>query len=195
MKLPPIPHPERYVGLYVYDFETHVSVGYTALEVRYLRESKDYRRGTAYHIYRVTEAGGLELRGASDERLTAREAICFLRADAAAARRDYDALRQLADETPLPCAATLQLAKNATYDPPNVTALLYPASATTVIADWLEHGNFAGGDRALAGLDVHAEMANMNAARIDACQLPSLLDYTDRPAEEVLRRIHEPLQR
>ena len=195
MKLPPIPHPEHYVGLYVYDFETHVSVGYTALEVRYLRESEDYRRGTAYHIYRVTEAGGLELRGAPDEQLTAREAICFLRADAAAARRDYAALRQLAEQTPLPCAVTLQLAKNVSYDPPHVTALLYPASATTGIADWLKHGNCAGGDRVIAGIDVHMEMAGMNAAQLDSCQLPSLVDYTDRPAEEVLRRIHEPLQR
>ena len=195
MRIPPISNPERYVGLYVYDFETHVSVGYTALEIRYLRESETYRGGTAYQIYRVTETGGLELRGASDERLTAREAICFLRADAAAARRDYDSLRQLAEQTPLPCAVTLQLAKNATYDPPNVTALLYPASATTAIANWLEHSNFAGGDRVVAGIDVHAEMANIDTARIDSCQLPSLIDYTDRPAEEVLRRVHQPLQR
>ena len=67
MKLPPLSHPERYVGLYVYDFKTHVSVGYTGVEIRYLRESAEFREGTAYEIYRVTEEGGLELRGTLDQ--------------------------------------------------------------------------------------------------------------------------------
>ena len=82
MKLPPLGHPERYVGLHVYDFKTHVSVGYTGVEIRYLRESEEFRKGTAYQIYRVTEEGGLELRGTLDHRLTAKEAVCFLRHDA-----------------------------------------------------------------------------------------------------------------
>ncbi len=42
MKLPPLAQPERYVGLFVYDFKTHVSVGYTAVEIRYLRPFRQH---------------------------------------------------------------------------------------------------------------------------------------------------------
>ena len=48
LELPPIHNPQRYGGLYVYDFGTHVSVGYTVAELRVLRESDVHRGGTAY---------------------------------------------------------------------------------------------------------------------------------------------------
>ncbi len=195
MKLPAIPHPERYAGLYVYDFGTHVSVGYTALEVRMLREAERYRDGTAYEVYRVGEDGTIELRGVLDERLTAREATCFLRVDGAAARRDYDILRGAAKRSPLACLAELQLARLYDFRPPEVTALLYPASATRVIAAWLDDSRFAGGDRVNAGIDVHSAFMQAEGVRITSCRLPALMDYGDRPVEEVLRSVQAPLQR
>lgn len=33
MKLPPLQDPEKYTGLYIFDFGDHISVGYTADEV------------------------------------------------------------------------------------------------------------------------------------------------------------------
>lgn len=195
MRLPPIPHSERYVGLYVYDFGTHVSVGYTAQEVRVLRESEAHRDGTAYHIYRVSDTGGFELQGVLDERLTAQEAMCFLRADGAAARRDYHALREAADGDPVPCAVEMQLAKLYTFDPPHVTALLYPAAATIAMAGWLTRHAADVGDRVVGGINVHATVMSSDGVRIASCQVPALLDYRDRSAEDVLRTVQEPLQR
>ena len=118
MKLPFIPEPERYVGLYVYDFGTHVSVGYTAAELCVLRENAAHRRGMASQIYRVSDGGGIELCGVRDERLTAKEAICFLRVEDPDAKRDYDAVCAAAAACPLPCVVQMQLARLQDFDPP-----------------------------------------------------------------------------
>ena len=195
MKLPSIPHPERYVGLFIYDFGAHVSVGYTAGEIRILRESRVHRHGTAYQIYRADERGGLELRGVLDERLTETEAMCFLRADRAAARRDYDALCAAAAVNPLSCAVEMQLATLEAFDPPHVTALTYPAAATAVLAGWLTQHSGDPGDRVLGRMNAHATLLGAKGERIASCRLPALLDYNDRPADDVLRAVHEPLQR
>jgi hypothetical protein len=195
MKLPPIPHPHRYVGLYVYDFGARVSVGYTAGEIRVLRESDKHRDGTAYEIYRACESGALELRGVLDWRLTAREAMCFLRADQAAARADYEMLCRASEHDPVPCAVEMQLARLDGFEPPHVTALSYAAAATTPLAAWLAQHAGKVGDQVVCGIDVHATWVNSDGVRIVSCRLPALLDYSDRPAEEVLRSVHDPLQR
>ena len=195
MKLPYMADPERYVGLYVYDFGTHVSVGYTAREIRYLRQSRGYRHGTAYQVYRVNEQGGFELQGTRDERLTARETMGFLRASADAARGDYEFLRRLAERAPPPCNVELSLGKTLDFDPPFVTALGYPAAATATVANWLEHGGFSGGDHVVAGIEVHARLAGADLVRIDSCRLPTVVDRPDRSVDEVLAAVHQPLQR
>lgn len=195
MRLPPIRHPDRYVGLYVYDFGTHTSVGYTASEIQVLRESKAHRGGSAYQIYRVTDSGVYELRGVADERLAVSEAICFLRRDRAAARRDYDALRRAAECSPVPCVVKMQLANVSSFEPPHVTALLYKASASAVLSGWLSRCGFDGGDRVIGGTDVHDAFVGADAVRIDLCRLAALLDYRDRSPEEVLKAVDQPVQR
>jgi hypothetical protein len=195
MKLPPIPHPHRYVGLYVYDFGARVSVGYTAGEIRVLRESNKHRGGTAYEIYRACAGGALELRGVLDWRLTAREAMCFLRADQAVARTDYELLCRASERDPVPCAVEMQLARLDAFELPHVTTLSYAAAATTALAAWLAQHADEVGDQVVCGIDVHATWANSDGVRIVSCRLPALLDYSDRPAEEVLRSVHDPLQR
>lgn len=195
MKLPPLPQPERYVGLFVYDFKTHVSVGYTAVEIRYLRESTEFRDGTAYEIYRVTENGGLELRGALDQRLTAKEAMCFLRRQPGAARTDYDSLVRSADETPLPCSTEIVLAKVYAFDPPETSALIYPASVTHLVSGWLRAQQFSGGDRVVCGIDVHSQLISSDAVRIASFHPRTMIDYRDRTPEDVMRTVHLSVQR
>lgn len=195
MKLPAIPEPERYAGLYLYDFGTHVSVGYTAAEVCVLRESAAYRHGMAYQVYRIDEGGAIELRGVHAERLIGQEAMCFLRADPAGARGDYDALCATAAACPLPCIVEMQLARLEAFDPPNVTALTYAVSATNVLAGWLSLNSGDPGDRVVGGMDAYATLVASEGERITSCQLPALLNYEDRPAQEVLRSVHNPLQR
>jgi hypothetical protein len=194
-RIPVVAHPEAYVGLYVYDFRTHVGLGYTALEIRYLRESEAHRHGTAYEIYRATEGGGFELRGARDERLAAREAMCFLRADPAAARRDYEALCNAARQNPLPCQAELRLATVQAFEPPSVTAIVYAAAASHAVSRWLNRCAFDGGDCVVGGIDVCSELLAAERAPVESCHLPTAIDYRDRSWEEVLRTTDRPVQR
>ncbi len=195
MKLPPIRDARRYVGLYVYDFGTHVSVGYTAAEIRTLRESQDHRGGAAYEIYRATEAGGFELRGARDERLSAREAICFLRQDGGSARRDFEWLRNAAADSPVPVRVEMYLAELQEFSPPHATGLVYPVAASVALSGWLDEHAFDGGDRVIGGTDVCATLLSAEPGRTDSCQLAALLDYTDRSREEVLEAVHQAVQR
>jgi len=195
VKLPALDQPQRYVGLYVYDFGDHASVGYTAREIRYLRESQSHRHGTAYEIYRATDDGVVELRGTLDERLGACEAMCFLRHDAAQARRDYDAYCESAERHPVPCPTEILLARLYDFEPPDVTALLYAASAGTAMSGWLTSAGVRAGDVVVGGIDAHAQLVASGGLRIASRQLRTLIDYQDRSAEEVLRTIHLPLQR
>ncbi|MFQ5590889.1 MAG: hypothetical protein ACE5HE_06990 [Phycisphaerae bacterium] len=193
--IPAVTDPEAYVGLYVYDFKTHVSIGYTYSEIAYLRESSAYRGGSAYEIYRATEGGGFELRGATDQRLSAKEAMCFLRRHPAKARGDYDALRDAASRQPLPCPVEMRLAVARVFDPPNMTALIYAAAASNSVSGWLGRVGFHGGDRVVGGVDLCAELLSSENTRIDACDLPTMMRYCDRSAEEVFRTVNKPLQR
>lgn len=193
--LPPLSDPRRYVGLFVYDFGDHTAVGYTAGEVRVLREAEAYRGGSAYQIYRVDERGRVELRGVIDERLTAQEATCFLRDDAGAARADHNQLLRLAEERPLPCPCEAMLGRVYDWTPPHVLALLYPAHAAHLVAGWLQQVNFAGGDDVIAGTDVCGELLAASALWIDRRTLPGAMSLVDRPAEEVLQNVKIPVQR
>ncbi len=193
--LPPIRNPQRYAGLYVYDFGEHVSVGYTAAEIRVLRESAAHRGGTAYEIYRVDENGSMELRGVLDDRLAQRESICLLRRDGSDARRDYDALRKASDRDPIGCAVEMQLAKLYAFDPPHVTALSYASSATSVVAGWLLIHAPGAGDEVAGGSDAHARLAASDGVRIASCELQVKSNFRDRSADEVLKQVDRALQR
>jgi len=45
MKLPELEKPEKYVGLYIFDFGDHAGVGFTTQEVAELLESEKYQDG------------------------------------------------------------------------------------------------------------------------------------------------------
>ena len=195
MILPPLADPRRYVGLYVYEFQTHVSIGYTAREVRILRESQRYRNGTAYEVYGVSDNGGLELRGVLDERLAATEALCFLRHDAAEARGDFEALRAAARGLPVAAPVELILAKAYEFEPPHVTALTFPAASSTTVSTWLGRIGFNGGDLVVGGVDVQNVLAGTARVAIASCALDAVLDYRERSPEEVLAAVSDAVQR
>ncbi|MCO6438207.1 MAG: hypothetical protein J5J06_14025 [Phycisphaerae bacterium] len=193
--LPPLSDPHAYIGLFVYDFGSHVSVGYTAGEIRLLRECEAHRGGTAYQIYRVDECGRIELRGVTDERLAAREAMCFLRGDGIAARADYDRLCRAAEERPLPCPAEGILGRIYEWEPPHVTAVVYPASASHQVSGWLGEVKYGGGDDVLGGMDVCRQLLAASALWIGRKPLPGKLDYADRTIEDILNTVRNTVQR
>jgi len=57
MRLPELESPEKYGGLYVFDFGEQVAVGYTADEIAVLLESQRYADGKAYRIHRAMPDG------------------------------------------------------------------------------------------------------------------------------------------
>ncbi len=193
--LPPIPSPHRYAGLYVYDFGGHVSVGYTAREIQVLRESPAHRDGQAYEIYRVDDRGAIELRGVLNDRLTAREAICFLRQDPHHARRDFDRIRTINEAFPFPCPVELQLARTGSFDPPNLTSLTFASASSTAVSRWLAQHAADLGDRVEGGINVCSQLGSTRTDRLDGCRLSAERGLDDRPADEVLRTTHLPIQR
>ncbi len=195
MKLPPVRDPGKYAGLYVYDFGDHVSIGYTANEVRMLREFPEYRSGTAYEIYRVDECGGFELRGAAEDRLGVIEAMCFLRSSGADARRDYDALAAAAERCPIGANVEVVLAKVYDFNPPDVTAVMYTISSSLVVSSWLQTHmpDFSGTIE--AGPDAHIKFIRSSGMRIATCQLTAPMDYSDRSIEVVKAHVGLAAQR
>ena len=195
LKLPPIPNPHRYAGLYVYDFGTHVSVGYTAAEIAILQDSKEHHEGMAYEIYRVGEEDMMELRAVKIDRVTARESLRFLRNDAGASREDYDTLVQAAKDDPPPCAVELHLAKIYAVDPPHVMTVTYPASASTAMSGWLTRHAPAAGDQVQSGRGAPTSIGATEGIRIASCMLRTHATDQDRSAEEVFAAVLRPLQR
>ena len=61
MELPKLQKPDKYIGLYIFDFGDHCAVGFTAPEIAELLESETYRHGKVYKIHRAYPNGTLEL--------------------------------------------------------------------------------------------------------------------------------------
>lgn len=194
LKLAPIPDPWRYEGLFIYDFGDHAAVGYTPAEILVLRQSADHRHGTPYQIYRVDERGALELRGAADAELVARDALCFARFEAAMARKDFSAILAAAGREALPTFASLRLMRCYGFDPPDVTVLEFPASAGPAVSRWLTATGLHPGDRVEGGAAALSLVESAGgltlASEVLPCGMPP-----DRPAEVVLATTHLPLQR
>lgn len=151
MKIPPLDEPARYVGLYIVDFGSHVSVGYTAAEVTMLLDSEQYRDSDVYRIRRALPDGGLELEGVARADFTAEDILLFSRTTAATARADFDRLRELGAATPPPCRVRVHLAELPGTPLPHVTAALFPAESTGDIGRWMNAVGFEGGDRVYGG--------------------------------------------
>lgn len=194
MKIPHISDPARYTGLYLVDFGDHVSVGYTAREVSFLREDDRFKNARVYQIHRVQPDGGLDLRGVTEPDFGTQEAMLFFRKDPAEASRDFDTLIALAARTPPPCAVAVELA-SLHGSGETVTVVRYPAESSTALGAWLNHIGFSGGDRVGGGRSAANDYRNADKDVLAARQLFPPPDRTSRSLDEVLSSTHVPLQR
>ncbi len=195
MRIPPLKSPERYVGLFVFDFGDHTSVGYTVEEIAILRRQPKYANGVAYSVQAADESGRMELCGLSAERLCTEEGLIHGYKETDAARLSYDCLQDLAEDHPLPARVRLELAEYHAHRAPHVVVLMYPAYAAGLIGDWLRRSGFDGGDVVTAGASEIASYRASNSLRIASCELPGRIDYTPRDEAEVLADVHLPVQR
>jgi len=194
-RLPKLPEPVRYTGLYVFDFGDSVAVGYTADEIAVLLESQKYADGKVYKIHRAYPDGRLELRGVSPLRFHMEDGFFFYRRDPAAARRDFEELKRLAQTTPPPCRCKLHLARMAGATIPDVVALIYPAEYGDEMSTWLKAIDYGGGDFVEGGISQVTGYYGSVVTRLDQHQLWGTLDRTSRSAQEVLATTHLAVQR
>ena len=195
MRLPRLNDPERYAGLYVFDFGDQVAVGYTAAEIAVLIESERYADGTVYKIHRALPDGTMELRGVSRGRFQLEDGLFFYRREAGPARRDFDDLRALADASTPPCRAKLHLARLDAPGNPFVVALIFPAEYTDEMGHWLTEHDYAGGDYVEGGPSQVTGYYQARRTLLAQHQLWGVLDKTSRSAEEVLASTHVAVQR
>jgi hypothetical protein len=199
MKLPQVSQPERYRGLYVFDFGEWAALGYTAEEIAMLLESEQYRDGKVYKIHRANPDGSLELRGLSRERFQFESGLFFYRSELPAARADHEALAGLARSRPPPCRAKLQLADFGPLAADErlrfAVALIFPAEYEDEIGAWLADADYQGGDLAEGGISLVTRYYEQHKTILERKQLWSQAAIPTRSREEVYANVRRAVQR
>ena len=186
MKLPELSNPQRYEGLYIFDFEGQIGVGYTGREIEILLESEKYRDGKIYKIQRAWPDGRLEMKGVSNRGFQMESGMFFHCPDQQRARKDYQELLELAKSGKFPCRAKVHLAQAKSPEGTKyVVALIYPAEYEDEVASWLIEVGYQGGEVASGGI---SEVGSYYSrySKLDGFQLWGVLDSTAREAAEVL---------
>jgi hypothetical protein len=193
MKLPKLEKPNRYEGLYVFDFGDHAGVGFTAQEVAELLDSERYSEGKVYKIHRAHPDGRLELKGVPAQRFQWEAGMFFYAKDEATARADFQRLVNLAIPTLPPCRAKVHVAK---YDEDRyVVALIYPAEHDEEISSWLLETGYRTSGPAEGGVEATERYYRDNPEILDQHQLFGTSEEISRTGDELLRSVAVAVQR
>jgi hypothetical protein len=151
MKLPVLDNPTAYRGLYLFEFDDSVGVGYTAEEIEALLASERYAEGKVYKIYNAYPDGTMEIRGVPASRFQIESGTFFCSLEPTAAAGDYEQLLRSAAESPPPCRAKVQAGTLEGARFPHAVGLIYPAEAEDEIGRWLLAIGYKGGEAVDAG--------------------------------------------
>ncbi len=193
MELPKLQKPDRYVGLYIFDFGDHTGVGFTAQEVAELLESEKYSRGKVYKIHRAYPDGKLELRGVPAATFQLEAGMFFYSQDQECAELDYKALVDLAVRIAPPCRAKVYLAKHA--DDKFVVALIYPAEYDAEVSSWLTEGDYRTAGAAEGGTGAVQRYYDATAEILERHQLFAHSEPVSRTGQELLASLKLAVQR
>lgn len=193
MKLPKLEKPDKYVGLYIFDFGDHVGVGFMAEEVAELLESERYKDCKVYKIHRAYPDGRLELKGVPAERLQLEAGMFFYSNDLATARRDFKQLSSLAVRSSPPCRAKLQLAKYA--DDKFAVALIYPAEYDDEVSSWFLDGQYKTNGAAEGGAGAVQRYYDYGPEILDRHQLFGKSELVSRTGEDLFASLMLAVQR
>ena len=193
MKLPKLQKPEKYVGLYIFDFGEHVGIGFTAEEVAELLESEKYKDGKVYKIHKAYPDGKLELKGIRAEIFQLEAGMFFYSSDLERARGDFKGLVNLAVKAAPPCRAKVHLAKY--NDDKFVTALIYPAEYDDEISSWLLDSEYKASGAAEAGSEAVQRYYDYEPQILDRHQLFGKSESISRTGEELLACLKLAVQR
>lgn len=193
MKLPELQKPEKYVGLYIFDFGDHTGVGFTAEEVAELLESEKYQHGKVYKIHRAYPDGTLELKGVPAQTFQLEAGMFFYSSTLETARGDFKKLVDLAVGTAPPCRAKVHLAK---YDDDKfVVALIYPAEYDDEVSLWLSDGQYKTSGTAEGGIEAVQRYYDYKPEILDKHQLFGKSESISRTGSELLAGLKVAIQR
>ena len=184
--------PDKYVGLYIFDFGDHAGVGFTAQEVAELLESEKYSHGKVYKVHRAYPDGKLELKGVLAETFQLEAGMLFYSQDSDSAERDYKSLIDLAVRLAPPCRAKVHLAKYA--DDKFAVALIYPAEYDDEVSSWLIEGDYKTAGTAEGGTGAVQRYYDSAAEIIERHQLFAQSDQTSRTGRELLASLKQAVQ-
>ncbi len=193
MKLPKLEKPQKYVGLYIFDFGEYTGVGFTAEEVAELFESQRYKDAKVYKIHKAYPDGKLELKGVQAEIFQLEAGMFFYSGHLETSERNFKELVSLAVQTLPPCRAKLHLAKYS--DNKFVTALIYPAEYDDEISCWLLDGDYKTSGAAEGGIEAVQRYYDVKRQILDRHQLFSKSERESRTGEELLASIKLAVQR
>ena len=193
MKLPKLEKPQRYVGLYIFDFGDHVGVGFTAQEVAELLESERYKQGKVYKIHRAYPDGKLELKGVLSQVFHLEAGMLFYCCQLETARSDFKALVNLAVRNAPPCRAKVHLAKYS--DDKFAVALIYPAEYDDEVSSWLLDGEYKTSGAAEGGIEAVQRYYDYKPEILDRHQLFGKSEQISRTGQELLTSLKLAVQR
>jgi len=193
MELPKLQKPDRYVGLYIFDFGDHAGVGFTAQEVAELLESQRYKDCKVYKIHKAYPDGKLELKGVRADIFQLEAGLFFYSKDIKTAKQDFKKLVNLAVKTVPPCRAKVHLAKygNSKF----VVALIYPAECEDEISSWLLDGEYKTSGAAEGGIEAVQRYYDVKPQILERHQLFGRSELVSRTGEELLAGTKIAIQR
>jgi len=193
MELPKLQKPERYVGLYIFDFGDHVGVGFTAEEVAELLESESYKDIKVYKIHRAYPDGRLELKGVLSQIFQLEAGMLFYCADLDTAKDDFKRLINQAIRITPPCRAKVHLAKYS--EDRFVVALIYPAEYDDEVSYWLLEGKYRTAGAAEGGTGAVQRYYDDAPEILERHQLFGRSELVSRTSEELLSAVKLAVQR
>jgi len=193
MKLPELQKPEKYAGLYIFDFGDHVGVGFTAQEVAELLESEKYSHGKVYKIHRAFPDGKLELKGVPAEIFQLEAGMFFYSSETETARRDFKELVNMAVKATPPSRAKVHLAR---YGGDKfVTAIIYPAEYDDEFGSWLSDCGYKTSGPAEGGIEAVQRYYDQQPEVLERHQLFGQSETISRTGEELLASVKTAVQR
>ncbi len=193
MKLPTLEKPDKYVGLYIFDFGNHVGMGFTAEEVAELLESERYKNGKVYKIHKAYPDGKLELKGVQAEIFQLEAGMFFYSHDLDTAKGDFKRLVGLAVKTSPSCRAKVHLAKY--NDDKFAVALIYPAEYDDEVSLWLLDGEYRTTGAVEGGVGAVQRYYDNKPEILDRHQLFGKSELISRTGEELLASLKLAVQR
>jgi hypothetical protein len=193
MKLPKLERPEKYAGLYVFDFGDQAGVGFTAEEVAELLESERYHEGKVYKIYRAYPDGRMEIKGVPAQTFQLESGMLFYATSREQAKADFQKLVNMAVSAEPPCRAKVHLAKYT--DDKFAVALIYPAEYEDEIGSWLLARNYRTTGAAEGGTGAVERYYQDAPEIIERHQLFGTSEGISRTGDELLVSLKRAVQR